>query len=750
MSAMSENNNVKTGLKSVIIRYISDPVLIYTAVVMMAIMYHYSKIFTAVYGLAAIVVGALVFRVFDYMMSHKIIGTLYYLMVTSLFILFARGCMELGKSGYQLSFAVWFITPQAAVDYNGMYTLAIFLMFMIFMSSVIYYFTRVRYRIFMGFLIFMIPFAIYGKEAETMPILFIIMMTVGYIALMVYFRQLKDSDSIVVAEKKETWKSVGIYAVIFASVAAFVPKPEADTDRSVLESLISAERFTDRLVSMLSAFRDTSSGGQYRDVDNNTPLYYALANEELHLKTSTFSTYDYSSDSWHTEEYDTASAAVYDNTPADIGQTGKLTEAIMLAASLDRDFSEKYGLDEYEDEKITLPDEREVTLYSVYGSTQYAPVPQLAESLIDTNSGKELNLIETGLIRTDGRFDRFATFTFRYSADTFFADEINKKITDIISASDYEELLSDAEAVFDANGEYSVFDEYSQLIDDEYWRYRSYDLLLEYGDNERIHDLAMEITDGLESDYDKAKAIEIYFLQNGFVYDLDYVKSRGENAESFLFNTKRGVCFEYATAMVLLARAAGIPARYCEGYLMSETYESDSFDANFVITPKTAHGFPELYIKGFGWIYFEPTIAPSDDSGKKMTLAQTLMISGVIIISVLLAIFIFIKLYPLISHKLFIIKYRKKDPNNSVFAAMRRVFRIYGISAVNTSHEAAMKVKEISGADIFALANLFDEAVYGESILNKEDREKALNVYVSAYEAFREIRTKRRITAKKT
>lgn len=749
MSAMSENNNVKTGLKSVIVRYISDPVLIYTAVIMMAIMYHYSKILTAVYGLAAIVVGALVFRVFDYMMSHKIIGTLYYLMVTSLFILFARGCMELGKSGYQLSFAVWFITPQAAVDYNGLYTLAVFLMFMIFMSSVIYYFTRVRYRIFMGFLIFMIPFAIYGKEAETMPILFIIMMTVGYIALMVYFRQLKDSDSIVVAEKKETWKSVGIYAVIFASVAAFVPKPEADTDRSVLESLISAERFTDRLVSMLSAFRDTSSGGQYRDVDNNTPLYYALADEELHLKTSTFSTYDYSSDSWHTEEYDTASAAVYDNTPAGIGQTGKLTEAIMLAALLDSDFSEKYGLDEYEDEEITLPDEREVTLYSVYGSTQYAPVPQLAESLIDTNSGKELNLIETGLIRTDGRFDRFATFTFRYSADTFFADEINKKIIDIISASDYEELLSDAEAVFDANGEYSIFDNYSQLIDDEYWRYRSYDLLLEYGDNERIHDLAMEITDGLESDYDKAKAIEIYFLQNGFVYDLDYVKSRGENAESFLFNTKRGVCFEYATAMVLLARAAGIPARYCEGYLMSEPYESDSFDANFVITPKTAHGFPELYIKGFGWIYFEPTIAPSDDSGKKLTLAQTLMISGVIIISVLLAIFVFIKLYPLISHKLFIMKYRKKNPNNSVFAAMRRVCRIYGISGVNTSHEAAMKVKEISGADIFALANLFDEAVYGESILDKEDREKALNAYVSAYEAFREIRTKRRITAKK-
>lgn len=747
---MCENNNVKTGLKSVIIRSVSDPVLIYTAVMMMAIMYHYSKILTVVYGFATIVAGALVFRVFDYMMSHKIIGTLYYLMVTSLFIFSARGCMELGKSGYQLSFAVWFITPQAAVDYNGLYTLAVFLMFMIFMSSVIYYFTRVRYRIFMGFLIFMIPFAIYGKEAETMPILFIILMTVGYIVLMVYFRQLKDSDFVVVAMKNETWKSVGIYAVIFASVAAFVPKPEADTDRSVLESLISAERFTDRLVSMLSAFRDTSSGGQYRDVDNNTPLYYAMADEELHLKTSTFSTYDYASDSWHTEDYDTSSAAVYENTPAYIGQTGKLTEAIMLAASLDSDFSGKYNLDEYEDEKITHPDTREVTLYSAYGSTQYAPVPQFVESLIDTNSDKELNLIETGLIRTDGRFDRFASFTFRYSADTFFANQINKKITDIVSTSDYEELLSDAAAVFEDYGEYSIFDEYSQLIYDEYWRYRSYDLLLEYGKNERIYDLAMEITGELKSDYDKAKAIELYFLQNGFVYDLDYVKSRGENAESFLFNTKRGVCFEYATAMVLLARAAGIPARYCEGYLMSEPYENDDFDANFVITPKTAHGFPELYIKGFGWIYFEPTIAPPDDSNKKITLAQTFMISGIIIIFLLLAIYIFIKLHPLISHKLFIMKYRKKEPNNAVCAAMRRVCRIYDISGVNTSHEAAMKVKEISGADILVLAALFDEAVYGESILNKEDRENALNAYVSAYEAFREVRTKRRITAKKT
>jgi transglutaminase-like protein len=747
MNAMSGNSNVKTGLKAVIIKYICDPVLIYTVIVMMSIMYHYAGIFTLAFGLASIVICALLFRLFNYMMSNKIIGTVCYLGVICGFIMGVRFLADTGRISYPLSFAVWFITPQAAVDFNVWYTIAVFLIFMIFMNSVIYYFTRVRYRIFMQFLIMMIPFAIYGKEAETMPIVFIIMMSVGYILLMVYFRQLKDSGTVMVREKRETWKSVGIYAVIFASAAAFIPKPKVETDRTALETLISAERFTDRLVSMLSVFRDTSSGGQYRNVDNNTPLYYGLADEELHLKTATFSTYSYATDSWHTEEYDTNSDGVYDNAPINIAETGKLTEVIMLAASLDEDFAEKYGLSEFVEKNLYIPEKNEVKLFSVYDRTQYAPIPQFAEKLVETSSNEAMNVIETGLIQAEGKFERFSVFTFQYSENTFFNDDINKKIIDTIAVSDYDDLLLDASYILENGGEH--MEEYSDFLYDEYRRFRSYGMLKEYGGNERIYELAMEITDGMESDYDKAKAIEMYFLQNGFVYDLNYVKSRSENAESFLFNTKRGVCFEYATAMVLLARAAGIPARYCEGYLMSEPYEDDEFEANFVITPKTAHAFPELYIKGFGWMYFEPTIAQSEDSGKKITLAEALMIAGIIILAVLLMVFAFTKLYPVISHKLFVAGYGRKEPNKVITASMRRLCRIYGISGVYTSHEAALKIKEVSGADVFALAVLFDKAVYGEAILNTKDRENALNAYVSAYRAFREIRKKRRITTKK-
>ena len=280
----------------------------------------------------------------------------------------------------------------------------------------------------------------------------------------------------------------------------------------------------------------------------------------------------------------------------------------------------------------------------------------------------------------------------------------------------------------------------------EYNDYSDYiEGLLDYGDKSRIYDLAQEITQGLDSDYDKAKAIEQYFFLNDFIYDLEYVKSRGENVENFLFNTKRGVCFEYATSMVMLARAAGIPARYCEGYLVSQMHENQKYNTNMLITPKDAHGYPELYIEGYGWMTFEPTISAGTNEEEKLDLFEMLMIAGIILFGLLILILIFIKIYPSLSHKLFVIRCGKKSPEDMVKAVMYRLCRVYRISGVNTSHEAAKEIMRISGADVSVPADLFDDVVYGEKSISSQDAEKVLNTYVSAYEAYRETKKKRRI-----
>ena len=135
--------------------------------------------------------------------------------------------------------------------------------------------------------------------------------------------------------------------------------------------------------------------------------------------------------------------------------------------------------------------------------------------------------------------------------------------------------------------------------------------------SDKIDLLAKEITENCNSDFEKAKAIEQYFLQQGFVYDQSYEKSDSENAEYFLTQSKTGVCYEFATAMVLLCRSAGLPARYAQGYNLSELYhrEINQHQTNYVIKVRDAHAFPEVYISGYGWLSFEPTV-PSMDIGR--------------------------------------------------------------------------------------------------------------------------------------
>ena len=82
----------------------------------------------------------------------------------------------------------------------------------------------------------------------------------------------------------------------------------------------------------------------------------------------------------------------------------------------------------------------------------------------------------------------------------------------------------------------------------------------------RVRQLAQEITRGQTTPYDKAHAIEAYL--RGYPYDLDVpTPPVGHDvADYFLFDLREGYCDYYATAMVVLARVNGVPARFVSGY----------------------------------------------------------------------------------------------------------------------------------------------------------------------------------------
>ncbi len=74
----------------------------------------------------------------------------------------------------------------------------------------------------------------------------------------------------------------------------------------------------------------------------------------------------------------------------------------------------------------------------------------------------------------------------------------------------------------------------------------------------------------------------------------------------FLFDLQEGYCDYFATAMAVLARSAGLPARVVGGYATGAYHEEEHL---FTVTAAEAHTWVEIYFFGIGWVEFEPTPA---------------------------------------------------------------------------------------------------------------------------------------------
>lgn len=119
----------------------------------------------------------------------------------------------------------------------------------------------------------------------------------------------------------------------------------------------------------------------------------------------------------------------------------------------------------------------------------------------------------------------------------------------------------------------------------------------------RIATLALGLTEGLETPYDKAERITQYLRENiTYSESVPTALPGADVLERFLFGWQRGYCTYYATAEVLMLRAVGIPSRLAVGYAQGERS-----GGQYVVRSKDAHAWPEVYFPGIGWVEFEPT-----------------------------------------------------------------------------------------------------------------------------------------------
>ena len=132
----------------------------------------------------------------------------------------------------------------------------------------------------------------------------------------------------------------------------------------------------------------------------------------------------------------------------------------------------------------------------------------------------------------------------------------------------------------------------------------------------RVIDLARELTGQAPTAYDQAEAIQNYLRRMNYSAEVVPPPEGRDAVDYFLFDGKKGYCDYFASAMVVMLRSRGVPARLATGYALGE-YDEEQHA--YVARERDSHSWPEVYFPGIGWVEFEPTpsnpviIRPEDE-----------------------------------------------------------------------------------------------------------------------------------------
>ena len=140
--------------------------------------------------------------------------------------------------------------------------------------------------------------------------------------------------------------------------------------------------------------------------------------------------------------------------------------------------------------------------------------------------------------------------------------------------------------------------------------------LLDTGDlRPQVIAKAVEVTAGATTAFDKAERLRTWFTDpaNGFVYSLQVPAGTSGDLLLDFLTLKQGYCEQYATAMAVMLRAVGVPARVAVGFTQGVADGSGAY----VVDSHDAHAWVEVPFDGAGWVEFDPTPLGGGQGGQQ-------------------------------------------------------------------------------------------------------------------------------------
>ncbi len=736
MKFFSRENAVKKALPFIFVQAVCS-----------ALSYLYLKSCLNLYALLTAGLSLLFFAAFDFISRHKKVGSFIYAAIMAAVLVLIDVIMTFARN--KTEFIEWFLTGAATVDTNVEYMLTLVLFFTFFISSTVYYFTHITYRISILTLIALIPCAIYVKASQQIPAVYSVLLAASDILLYLYHYKTTAVSGVSKHGKAAAVTGYVDFAAAALLIAVLIPKPTETPYYEKFEQFSSYFSFSGNYGRINGSYTEHSGNADLYNQMESRQLFIVNTDSPEYYKVQVYDSYDSENRWWYSKTAVPSRMCRFNwQDEAKERSLSKLANAYLeyldkggqlLPEDIDKKMLDRFAAIE---ETVHTAYIKSINYPSVY---LLAPERTIDTSLYGRSDVTSTRRTDLGEIMTDTTVNNsFLRPNEEYSVDFYVRNAayssgyIESGLCNM-SAADFYELLIDMINCGLSDDSYSTVFAFLREYNNEFSDLpSSFDGFEEYDISEEMRQLSDRITEGLTYDYEKAKAIESFFTDGSFTYDLGYrAPSANDTPEFFVSESRRGTCSDFATAYCLLAKAAGLNVHYVEGFNSGEIQTAGVYS----ISTENAHAFPEVYIAGAGWVIYEPTVSGGSAGSEKSSGTNsgetdylTLFVTSLTVVIIGVLLLVIIIFLPTISEKLFILRIRHSDSSKAVILIYNRLSaKLSRRFKTNTKtltpkqlSELILEKTDITADDIIVP---FELSCYGGKNIPKEVAEKALEKY---------------------
>ncbi len=701
------------------------------------------------WSVAQLIVCVGVFVLCEFVRKHRFIGgTFISLLIVGILYMYMRIVFLVD---WGTTYMYWFMSGGDSIPTTFAYLLSILLVFTTFFAMVIYYFSRALYRTSFLMLVSLIPFIVHVKLMHEMNMTYAVFTTALNIgAFLIHNRSEKDKGKRIVGNLAGL-ASIGLYTLLFLLMGLAVPKEEDTRYYYVFENLFLGGNVSTALPQEYSTMSEHSGNADNFEELNDRKLYEISSVDMgplLYMTRQTFDYYDFENDYWYAEDY-SSEPTLYtyawemEQKYADLSL---FAQALHAAEELSPGFLEKYGLENVPRDFIQRRDTLSITTTN-FPSVAYITPPG-TYSIVVKNDNNHSDSDFTMVSQT-GIYQRTEGFLYKDLAyEATYYDTLASSASWIsyggsnISLEKSMEMLTELIILLEGSDNSDYYLTVCHFLDD-IMAALEYEAI--YSANttkipERVRELALEITKDCTYDWEKAAALQKYFEENDFVYDLSY-RAPDDSVEYFLFKGKTGTCSDYASAYVLMARSVGLITRYAEGFVPDAEY-----GGQYVVRTDCGHAYPEVYIPNVGFVVYEATKPAiynvttqrrggTGFAGYLMVVGyRSLLIFAGVSLSIALLLFIRLILGPYVSEAYFASTIKKATPSKAILLIYGRIRKkltnkTIGNALTLTPTEYGNLFATIYDYDMREFIDLVETAAYTDIVLQDGAKEKGLEWY---------------------